>query len=212
MRTRFILLTAGSLIVTAAIAGCSSPSADPMSGMDHGNTPGQSSSSGASAEFNSADVAFATEMIPHHKQAVEMADIYLAKTGTDPAVAKLAQRIKDAQGPEITTMTGWLSQWGAAPTGESTMPGMDPSMPGMDHSMGTGMMTEDDMSRLTASIGLEASKLFLTQMTQHHTGAIEMATTESTSGKNSDAVTLAKEIVTSQSAEITEMKALLARL
>ena len=61
--------------------------------------------------FNKADVKFAQTMIPHHEQAIEMSDILLAKSGIDPEVTKLAQQIKDAQGPEMTTMTGLLTAW-----------------------------------------------------------------------------------------------------
>jgi uncharacterized protein (DUF305 family) len=49
-------------------------------------------------------------------------------------------------------------------------------------------------------------------MIAHHEGAVMMANTEIRQGKNPDAVQLSKTIVTSQEAEIQEMKALLAGL
>ena len=73
-----------------------------------------SASASVSSAHNDSDVAFATQMIPHHQQAVEMADMVLAKTGVDPRVTELAKQIKAAQDPEIVTMTGWLKAWGAA--------------------------------------------------------------------------------------------------
>jgi uncharacterized protein (DUF305 family) len=63
------------------------------------------------AEYNAADVEFAQGMIVHHGQAVQMADMALAKS-TDPAVLELAREIKDAQEPEIAQMTRWLESWG----------------------------------------------------------------------------------------------------
>ena len=80
-----------------------------------------------------------------------------------------------------------------------------------DHAM-AGMMTSADLDKLKAAQGTEAAKLFLTQMTAHHEGALEMAKSEVADGKNTDALTLAKSIVSSQEAEIKEMKALLATL
>ena len=80
-------------------------------------SPATSSSpatSGASATpatgpHNEANVMFASMMIPHHSQAVEMAEMVLAKSDIDPKVTNLAQRIKGAQGPEIAQMRGgWL--------------------------------------------------------------------------------------------------------
>lgn len=96
-------------------------------------------------------------------------------------------------------MTNYLSTWGEP----STMTG--------DHGM-AGMMTSTDLDKLKAAEGTEAARLFLVQMTAHHEGALEMAKTEVTDGKNTDAVTLAKSIVSSQETEITDMKALLATL
>lgn len=175
-----------------------------MPGMNHGGS-GMSSSSvpAASADFNDADTTFAQMMIPHHAQAVAMSDVMLKKDGVPPAVTALATKIKAAQGPEIEEMTSWLQTW-AQPT---EMPTDMPSA----HSM-SGMMGEEDMARLGTAQGVEAAKLFLTQMIAHHEGAVMMAKTESTAGKNALAVRLSKDIISSQEAEIQEMKDLLATL
>ena len=58
---------------------------------------------------------FAQGMIPHHEQAIEMADIALDPTiGAGPEVIDLAARIKAGQDPEIEQMTAWLTAWGAS--------------------------------------------------------------------------------------------------
>lgn len=170
-----------------------------MSGMNHTSTPLSTSAAGS---FTAADVTFVTGMIPHHRQAVAMADILLKKTGIDPAVTALAVKIKKEQSPEITAMTSWLTAW-KVPTATAS------SMPGMDMTTGTGMMSNSDMTALDAASGSTASKLFLTQMIQHHDGAIQMASTEKSEGTSSEALALARGIITSQSAEIAEMKNLL---
>ena len=51
-------------------------------------------------------------------------------------------------------------------------------MPGMD-----GMMSEEDMAALQNAQGVEASKLYLTQMIKHHQGAITMAQNEIKDGQ-----------------------------
>ena len=51
-------------------------------------------------------------MIPHHEQAVEMADLALQNDAASEDVKALAGQIKTAQDPEIQTMQAWLSQWG----------------------------------------------------------------------------------------------------
>jgi len=56
----------------------------------------------------------------------------------------------------------------------------------------------------------DAGQLYLEQMIQHHTSAVDMAKTEVTKGKNADAVALAKSIVQSQTEQITQMQDMLA--
>jgi uncharacterized protein (DUF305 family) len=68
------------------------------------------------------------------------------------------------------------------------------------------------MNALKKASGAKASSLFLTQMTTHHTGAINMAQTEVAKGKDPDAVALAKKIISDQTTEITQMQDLLKQL
>ncbi|MBP2420784.1 MULTISPECIES: DUF305 domain-containing protein [Microbacterium] len=204
MKIRTAAAAALTLAAALALAGCADGSgSQSMPGMDHGSSSSPSSSSTVTADFNDADVMFAQMMIPHHQQAVEMADMILNKEGIDPGVLTLASDIKAAQQPEIDQLQSWLDEWGA------DMPDMD-SMEGMDH--GGGMMSEDDMAALEAATGAEASRLFLEQMTMHHEGAIEMAQDEVDNGQNPDAVEMAQTIVDTQTAEIAQMQELLAQL
>ena len=165
-----------------------------------------------SADFNDADVAFAQGMIPHHRQAVDMADLAL-KNASSGEVMALAKQIKAAQDPEIKTLKGWLSAWGrTASSSSDKMGGMDPgsgtTMGG--GASGMGMMSNQEMSDLQAAMGVEFDKMFLEMMIEHHKGAIDMAATEKSDGKNADAKALADQIITAQKAEITTMESLLA--
>jgi uncharacterized protein (DUF305 family) len=193
---RTILIGAGALAVLAISAGCSSSSET-----QHPPEHAAPSSSVAPAEaHNDADVMFAQHMIPHHQQAVEMSDMLLGKQGIDPRVIDLANEIKAAQGPEIQLMQGWLTQWGTPPM---------PSMSGHDMPAMQGMMSGNDMTALQNAQGVEASKLFLTQMIAHHEGAITMAQSEIKDGQYPAALELARSIVTSQQKEIDTMKGIL---
>jgi uncharacterized protein (DUF305 family) len=170
----------------------------------------ETSSEGAStakARFNDTDVTFATDMIPHHEQAVQMSR--MAVTHTHSAEVKtLARDIAAAQGPEIDTMTQWLKDWGQdAPSdhmGHGDMGhGSSDEMP--------GMMDADDMGRLSKAHDADWDRMFLTMMIAHHKGAIEMAKTEQARGENADAVALAKTIEAAQTTEITQMRDMLKR-
>lgn len=187
-----------ALVLSAALvlAGCSTGTEDDsMPGMDHG-------SSEQAADANDADVMFASMMIVHHEQAIEMSDIVLAKNDVDPEVAALAEDIKTAQGPEIEQLQGWLDDWGVNPDDQEMAP--------MDH--GDGMMSEEDLAALEAAGGAQASQLFLEQMIVHHEGAVEMAQIQVDDGSNPGAVELAQTIIDAQTAEIQEMEDLLTSL
>ena len=189
--------TPPKIFVIVAIVG----SAISLSACSTTANPGTTgSSSTASAVFNKADLSFATDMAAHHQQAVEMSQMLLDKSDIDPRVVTLAQNIKAAQGPEIKQMKSWLSDWGQK---SDTMSGMDMS--------GT-LMSDSDMNDLKSSTGMAASRLFLTQMTVHHKSALVMAKTEVDSGKSAEAVTLAKNIISTQTTEITQMSEILASL
>ncbi|WP_349427462.1 DUF305 domain-containing protein [Microbacterium sp. LWS13-1.2] len=166
-----------------------------MPGMHHGSA----SSSASPADVTMADQMFVTMMIPHHEQAMEMAEIVLAKDGLDPRVVAIAERIRAAQGPEIELMENWLDDWG-----------VEHASGGMDH--GDGMMSEADMTALRDADGTAAGRLFLEQMIEHHQGAVEMAEAALDAAEDSDVRALAQQIIEDQNAEIAEMQELAATL
>ncbi len=168
-----------------------------MDGMQAGPGAGASMPAGGAntGPVSAADVMFAQQMIPHHEQAVEMADLALANATASSEVTDLARGIKDAQAPEIATMTGWLKGWGA------------PQAMEMDH--GTdGMMSEAQMSRLSSATGQEFDSLWLDLMVAHHEGAITMSRDVLSTTRDDEVAALARSIVDGQTAEITRMKAL----
>ncbi|MCW3839966.1 DUF305 domain-containing protein [Micromonospora yasonensis] len=199
---------AGATVTAALVlAGCGGDHS--TSGADH-DMPGVSGTgtpaAGASASFGDADVMFAQMMIPHHRQAVAMAEL-AGSRAADPELKKLAGQIKAAQAPEIATMTGWLAAWGRPVPSASAGHGM----PGMDHGM-PGMMSDAEMDKLGAASGTDFDRQFLTMMIAHHEGAITMAKDELARGENPDAKVLAEQIVTAQQGEIDTMKKMLDRL
>lgn len=181
-------------------------------------------------EHNQADVMFAMMMIPHHAQAVRMSELVLAHDDLPPEVTDLAQRIRDAQEPEIEQMSGWLEQWGyPAGMGQGMGEGMGEIGEGMGdmpyggpsdagrgvEDMGgmgsmSGMLSAEDMQALADATGPDATRLFLEGMIEHHRGAIEMSEREVEQGRYPDAIALAEQIIRSQQAEIIEMETLLA--
>lgn len=182
-------------LTAGALAACSSGSDGSMSGMDHDKTPMSTSDTSTTAEGRQGDIMFAQMMIPHHEQAIAMADLALdPSANASEQVRDFAKDIKGAQGPEIQTMESWLEDWDA-PTASST---------GMEH--GSGMMTQEQMAALTSATGAEFDRQWLTLMIQHHQGAVTMADQVLTTTEDDAVERMAKAIVKTQKAEITAMQ------
>ncbi|MEQ7846968.1 DUF305 domain-containing protein [Nocardioides kribbensis] len=196
----------GALTLTAALALTAA-----ACGNDDASTA--TSSEVSSTEHNDADVEFASNMLQHHAQALSMVDLTIDRT-LDPEVQQLAEQIREAQAPEIETFTDWLTDW------DEEVPetmrdhvnsghDMDDMGDSMDEENMPGMMTSDDMAALEDASDADFQTMWLEMMVEHHEGAIEMAKTEQSDGQYKDAVDLAGDIVTSQSAEVETMKGLL---
>jgi uncharacterized protein (DUF305 family) len=147
-------------------------------------------------------VTFAQGMIPHHEQAIEMAEIALdPAVGASADVTGLATRIRDAQDPEIQTMRGWLEAWGEDEVMEMSE---DHDAHGME-----GMMSADEMADLEALKGTDFDRAWMEGMIRHHQGAITMSETAKQDGSLDEVKALADTIIAAQQKEIDEMQELL---
>ncbi|MDV9189147.1 DUF305 domain-containing protein, partial [Streptomyces sp. SR27] len=164
--------------------------------------PADGAAAPAPGAFNDADVMFAQMMIPHHQQALEMAELADGRA-EDPEVKKLVAAIERAQDPEIQKMKAWLKGWGRP---ESASHGS-----GGGHSM-AGMMSEQDMKDLAAVKGKAFDRKFAELMIAHHNGAVDMAKEEQKSGTNATAKALADDVVRTQSEEVAALRKILDRI
>ena len=195
------LLTATALVASAlVITACGN------AGNDSASSTGNSSTSTETAKGNDVDIAFLTGMTPHHEQAVEMSEMVLA-TNPPAAVAAIANRIKDAQAPEIERMEAMLAALGETPAEGAHSGGHSAGMAGHG-----GMMSDAEMAALMDATGTDAARLYLEGMFKHHQGAIEASDTEIADGQYPPAIELARAIKAAQTAEIAEMRALLDNL
>ena len=176
-------------------------------GSAHDSSSGTVSHGSSQTSGQAVDIAFAQQMIPHHAQAMEMAELATTRASS-PEVKALAAQITAAQDPEVRVMSTWLTAWGATP-----MPGMDASdsahdMHGMD--MGDGMMTQQDMDALAAANGTAFDTMWLEMMVAHHEGAVAMARKILESSANPEVTAFAQKVIDGQTVEIAEMERLLA--
>lgn len=191
-RTVFVMRRTLLLCAALAVAGCS------------GSDANTSQSAASSDSHNESDVEFVQGMIPHHEQAVQMADMVVGSMvvagEVSAELAALADQVRAAQQPEIDLMLSWLAGWGLE---------RDPHA---GHMMGSehGMMSEDDMAGLGAANGAEFERMWLGMMIKHHEGAVAMAKDVLAAGSDPRVAALAEAVMEAQTAEITLMRQMLA--
>jgi len=138
------------------------------------------------------DRHFIEQMIPHHEDAVLMAELALTKADHEE-LKKLAENIKRDQSREIGEMRSWYKSWYNIKVPESAIGGM-------------GMM--GDMTDLES---LENAKLFdkefIEQMIPHHQMAIMMASMMLRGTERVEMKKLAQDIIRTQTEEINQMSA-----
>lgn len=152
-----------------------------------------------------ADVRFAEAMIPHHRQALEMAGLAAARTG-DPLVTAVADRVLDGQRPEIAVMESWLRSLGR------TAPPAHDHGTGDQEMSGYGMASEAELNRLRTARGRAFDALFLALMIRHHEGAVSMAAQELRRGRDRAMRAMAQDVVSGQQIEIARMRGIQRRL
>ena len=160
------------------------------SGMGHEDMT--SSPGAADAPY---ELQFLDTMIAHHGAAVDMAQL-VATRAQHAELKQLAKNIIADQQREIAQMKEWRRNW----FGDHA-PAINMDLPGMSDSMSE--MNLDKLDTLKErSFDLE----FIRQMITHHEGAVKMAKDLLTHEPNAELHSLADNIITSQEAEIKQMR------
>src|SRR3990167_5029256 len=149
------------------------------------------------------DAHFIEQMIPHHEDAIVMAELALTKA-TRPEVKTLAQNIIDSQSKEIEQMKALYKDWYEwdLPTDSEVME--EHGMMGRS-GMHMGMMgDETDIARLENAIDFD--RAFVEEMIPHHQMAVMMASMLKNGTNRPEMQKLAGDIITTQTKEINEMR------
>src|SRR5215207_1840186 len=120
---------------------------------------------------SSAAVGFAQDMMVHHAQAVQMAEIVRGRSQSQD-IQILASNILLNQQAEIGQMRGWLQVWGLPATGG------EPHMTWMGHPIEgrmPGLASPEEIDALQRASPEEMDVLFLQLMIPHHEAALPMA-------------------------------------
>ena len=165
--------------------------------------------SGAPRRHSAADTRFIQLMVAHHAQALAMTGLVPTRASRRD-VKLLAERIAVSQRDELALMRRWLQERGE-PVPELDTPHRQHDAGGHAGAM-PGMLTSEELARLTAANGAEFDRLFLEYMIRHHEGALAMvAELLRSQGAAQEAATfrLVNDVDADQRAEIARMRAML---
>jgi uncharacterized protein (DUF305 family) len=144
------------------------------------------------------DQAFIDAMVPHHREAIEMAEAAKTRGLTQPDLQKIANDIIASQQREIDQMLGWREQWFGSRKLGPVLPevlGVPESELGMEHG---------SADEVAGAIDVDAK--FAEMMIPHHEGAIAMAEAANERGQHEEVKRLAEAIIDAQEREIGIME------
>lgn len=185
MKQRGLIILAAALVLVGAIGLVS------MWMFGRGFTqPGSSS-----VEPTSMDRMFIEQMVPHHQDAIDMAELALERA-EHREIRELAESIRGSQSAENDQMRSWYREW----FGTSV-----PDLGDQGGMMGGPMMGGgSDLERLRNASDFD--KEFIEQMVPHHRMGIMMARMAQSSTATDEIRRLAGSIIDAQSREIREMQ------
>lgn len=149
------------------------------------------------------DLRFIDAMTVHHQGAVSMAKEAQQKSQRSE-IKQLADKIIKTQNKEISQLKQWRQAWYAQASKEPVAYGGSGKAvtPMSEQQRQTMMMSNENMGSANAEFDLR----FINGMTTHHQGAVTMAQDALSKSKRPEVKKLAQEIVTSQQAEINQLK------
>lgn len=153
----------------------------------------QTSSQNTRGMMGNIDQHFIEQMIPHHEDAIAMADIALEKS-LRQEIKSLANDIKRTQSQEIEQMSKWYKDWFGKDVPKNT------AVVGMHGMMGG----QDNFEDLTNASDFD--RAFIQEMVRHHEMAVMMATMLKNSTSRPEMRELAQNIIDSQTKEINNMR------
>lgn len=175
---------AGLILIVVGLAGISAAvffsSGGPFTGVSGGGM----------------DAMFIEEMIPHHDDAIEMADLALTRA-EHPEIRQLAADIKRTQTAENAQMRSWYREWFGTAV---------PDVGGSSQMMGGGMMGSGAMDMSDLEEAESFDRVFIEAMIPHHQIGIMMSRMAGGASDRPEIRELTSSIIDTQSAEIRKMQ------
>lgn len=191
MRRFMLLAPVAAVALSLVVAACGGGGGEQTAAEPAATQP---ASTAAGVEF---DQAFIDAMVPHHRQAIEMAQAAKDAGLDEPELVDIADAIIATQQTEIDQMLQWRKEWyGSEELDPNAAETLGMSMEGMG-------MTADLASFATTE---DVNAHFANLMMDHHNGAIAMAELAVEQATRPEIVGVAEQIIEAQQQEIQTMQ------
>lgn len=171
-------------------------------GDDAASDPSAPRTAGNGDVFNDADVRFAIALVPHHAGAIELVTLTGGRP-VEPAVAQLADQVRESHAPEVEIMVDWLTAW------DQEVPETSLDHANADH--GDDSHAGGEVAALAEASDEEFQQRWLEALVAHHDETIEIAEAQRDAGTHAGAVALAGSVITTTQQQLVQAQELLDR-
>jgi uncharacterized protein (DUF305 family) len=184
--SRFRVAAVAVVLSVPLFAACAPASGEPL--------PVSAAANVSSETYNDADVRFSQEMIPHHQQTIQMAELVSTRTSNE-YVLTVSEHLIDDERTEIRQMSAWLKAWNKPIPEENAK---------STHSM-PGMLSQQQMATMARQSGDEFDRTWLTLLSTHLGHGIVMVENVQGKGRHQPTLDLAGKLINGQRQQIAEI-------
>ncbi len=157
--------------------------------------------------FNEADTAYATGLVSHHAQTLQLLDLTLGRENLDPQIGTLADQTRQARFGEAAAAQKWLKRWGKQVPKTALEHDHDQDGVTYDTSV-PGILSIDEMHTLEQTRGRAFAQAWLRDLIAHEQGAVKLAADAAKHGQNADVVAFAKKDEQAHQRQVAQLKRL----
>ncbi|MGI5268798.1 DUF305 domain-containing protein [Nonomuraea sp. CA-218870] len=188
VRVRTRLLIAALALCVPVSAACAPATGEPAP-----------TAASRDAAYGEADIRFAQEMIPHHRQTIRLAELAEGRAH-NLYVQELGMKLIAVEQADIDALASWLRGWRRQ---------VPPNDAKAAHAM-PGMVSAEQLGVLEGLSGAAFDESWLPVLSRHLASGVEMAERVLAQGTHRPTLRLADEMIVNQRATIAEIAELLA--
>jgi uncharacterized protein (DUF305 family) len=157
--------------------------------------------------FNEADTAYATGLVNHHAQTLQLLDLTLGRDDLAPRIGSLADQTRQARFDEAAAAKKWLERWGKKVPKTALEHTHDQDGVTYDTSL-PGVLSSDEMHTVERTRGMAFVQAWLRALIAHEQGAVELAADAAKHGQNADVVAFAKKDQKAHEQQVAQLERL----